>query len=280
VVESAPVVAARPVRAVGVTAVEVGSGFLPGLGPVVPPGGSSSVPYYESDRVRLYLADAREVLPTLAPGSVDLLCTDPPYGVEWESNWDPDGRATKWGPIAGDDGCLDVVAILAQTAKAIRDGRHVYVFGYRPDQIREPLGLAGTTEIIWDKCITGMCSPQQWTPSHERIAWGMRHGDKNRGNLSARLRRGTVLRVQRKHGQAVNRHPTEKPVELMRMLVESSSLPGDTVLDPFAGSGSTLVAAVITGRKAVGVEVDPRYAQVAAARLRRAEVVADQIAGL
>ena len=76
------------------------------------------------------------------------------------------------------------------------------------------------------------------------------------------------------------RHPTEKPVALMRLLIESSSLPGEIVLDPFAGVGSALVAAVVTGRRAIGIEIDKRYAEIAAERLRDAEAIAREIARL
>ena len=245
---------------------------LPGMGPVHPPGGGME-PYYSTERATLYLADAREVLPTLNP--VDLLVTDPPYGVGWDSGF---RKVDPFGPMAGDDGSLDVLGVLSATP--LRRGRHAYVFGYSPDQVRERLELCGTAELIWDKDEVGAgSSSTSWSSSFERITWGLKHEDMRRGVFAARLRRGSVIRVPKIKGGA-NRHPTEKPVELMRQLVESSSLPGETVLDPFAGSGSTLVAVLLAGRKAVGIEIDPKYAQVAASRLRRTESVVDQMAGL
>lgn len=98
---------------------------------------------------------------------------------------------------------------------------------------------------------------------------------KGAGNLAARLRAGSVLRHARPSGPRVTRHPTEKPVPLMAELIESSSRRGETVLDPFAGSGSTLVAAVLTGRRAIGCELDPRYVDVACRRIAEAERIAD-----
>lgn len=259
----------------------IADAHLPGMGPTVPEGGSATAPYYESDRVRLYLADAREVLPALPADSVDLLCTDPPYGVGWDSGMH---KVDPFGPMAGDDGTLDVVGLLASTGRVLRHKRHVYVFGYSPDQLAGPLNLGGTAELVWDKEQNGLGNlSHTWSPSYERITWGIRvsgTAERDRGNLAARLRRGSVLRATRKCGQAVTRHPTEKPVDLMRQLIESSTTLGETVLDPFAGSGSTLVAAIITGRKAIGVEISPQFAQTAAARCRRAEAVADQITGL
>lgn len=81
------------------------------------------------------------------------------------------------------------------------------------------------------------------------------------------MRRGSVIRCQRLNSEAITKHPTEKPVMLMRQLVESSSIIGDSVLDPFCGSGSALEAAQIEGRSAVGIEIEERYCEIAAERL-------------
>jgi len=64
----------------------------------------------------------------------------------------------------------------------------------------------------------------------------------------------------------VMHHPTEKPIDILRQMVESSSVMGETVYDPFAGSGSTLIAAALEGRKAVGCEIEERYCEAAAKR--------------
>ena len=61
---------------------------------------------------------------------------------------------------------------------------------------------------------------------------------------------------------------TQKPVELLSYFVEKSSLPGETVLDPYMGSGSTLVAARMLGRRAIGIEIEERYCEIAANRVR------------
>lgn len=95
------------------------------------------------------------------------------------------------------------------------------------------------------------------------------------GALSARMRQGTVLRIRRPNGSATGRHATEKPVALMLQLIESSSVRGSLVIDPFAGSGSTLVAAVLLGRRAIGVEINHVYAKRAVARIKAAEHIAD-----
>jgi site-specific DNA-methyltransferase (adenine-specific) len=98
--------------------------------------------------------------------------------------------------------------------------------------------------------------------------------------LSARIRNGSIIRQNRKTGRGVKNHPTEKPVALLSQLVESSSRPGEVVLDPFMGSGSTCVAAILAGRKTVGIELDPGYTATAVARVREAERIRDLIEGM
>ena len=236
---------------------------------------------YQSDRVTLYRGDAAQLVGILP--TVDLLATDPPYGVKWRSHWSASTRA-RFGPLLGDDGTLDAPALLGALTRAhLRNHRHAYVFGYRPGQLAEPMQLGGTAELIWDKAIVGpgrLDAP--WGPQHEPITFGVRVSSAanradGRGTLPARLRAGSILRHQRPNGGGVNRHPTEKPVPLMAELIESSSRRGETVLDPFAGSGSTLVAAVLTGRRAIGCELDPRYVDVAVRRLKEAERIADMM---
>jgi DNA modification methylase len=222
-------------------------------------------PYYERGGITIYHGRAEDVLPTLPRESVDLLVTDPPYGVQWESN----SRLVSFGPITGDDGTLDVLAALKAAVRCVRGRRHCYVFG-RHDLTALPLG--GLCELIWDKAsMSAGNTDLVWGISHEYITFGVvanaaqrRNG---KGNGPARLRRASVLRYQRPSGAAVTRHPTEKPIGLLRELIESSSRIGEIVLDPFMGSGSTLEAALLEGRRAIGIEVEERYCEVAAKRL-------------
>lgn len=224
-------------------------------------------PYYEQGGVTIYHGDCREVLLGLGRHSVDLLVTDPPYGVSWAGTMRKGDSPL--GLIVGDDGTLDVPGVLGVAFRALRRNRHAYIFG-RFDMAGLPIG--GTCELIWDKVIPGPSAPAHWQYQHEYITFtshvdipsGRARGD---GRGAARLRRGTVLRYQRPNAIGAQRHPTEKPVALLRELIESSSKHGETVLDPFAGSGSTLVAAFLEGRKAIGIEIEERYCEVAAKRL-------------
>ena len=218
-------------------------------------------PYYDEIGITIYHGDCREVLPSLS--KVDLLLTDPPYGMNWCS-----GRGDMGG-ISGDDGTFDVEACIRLALAQLRFHRHAYVFG--PLDL-SALTTAATAELIWDKGKHGSGNlSMPWGPSHERIAfavWSPYKSAAKDGGLAARLRRGSIINVpMQNNGRGALTHPTEKPVMLMRQLIEASSLFGETVLDPFAGSGSTLVAAALEGRKAIGIELDEAHCETAAKRL-------------
>jgi DNA modification methylase len=222
-------------------------------------------PYYQRDGVVLYCGDCAE-----HEIECDLVLTDPPYGQEFKS-----GKSDLWGAIKGDgkDDAAATIATLGIALKGLRRGRHVYVFEKGFDLSALP--LCGFTELIWDKGTIGMgdlSSP--WGPQHEKIRFATyeiskANREKGYGNLSARLRKGSVIRSLRPISGAVRNHPTEKPVDILRQLIESSSVMGEVVYDPFAGSGSSLIAAAIEGRQAVGVEFEERYCEIAAKRFDR-----------
>lgn len=220
-------------------------------------------PYFQADGLILYHGDCRDL-----DADCDLIVTDPPYGQEFKS-----GKSDLWGPIRGDNDIAGTMERLAHALKSLRRGRHVYIFGGLLPL--SDLPLCGFTEIIWDKGTIGMGDLSvPWGPQHEKIAFATyelskANRDKGYGNLSARLRKGSVIRNVRPISGRVQHHPTEKPVDLLRQLIESSSVMGETVYDPFAGSGSTLVAAVLEGRKGIGCEIEERYCEAAAKRFEQ-----------
>jgi DNA modification methylase len=178
-------------------------------------------PYYDQDGITIFHGDCRDVLPTLDPASVDLLITDPPYGVKWQSNF----RRELFSPIANDHSVDAAVEGVKLALRVLRSSRHAYVFG------RFNLsGLPATepVELIWDKEIqSGGDVSSPWGIEHEYIQFLVNlHSAQNKadgkGKLAARLRKGSVIRCQRPNGVGVQLHPTEKPVRLIRELIESS----------------------------------------------------------
>lgn len=221
-----------------------------------------SAPYYSDDQVTLYLGDCREVLGEMTDESVAAVFTDPPYTERTHSQARTPGRegVTTFGAISD----ADLAAILTEAGRvsagwvvATLDYRHAVAFDNAP-----PLGLKVQRLGVWVKTnptpqLSGDRPAQGW----ESIAYMHRddrrskwHGGGSHGNY--------VAPIPRPEG-----HPTAKPLPLVSQWVRWFTDPGDTVLDPFAGSGTTLRAAKDEGRHAIGVELDERYCEIAAKRL-------------
>ena len=133
------------------------------------------------------------------------------------------------------------------------------------------LKITKPVQLIWDKVsLSGGDLKSPWAKQHEPIMFFAKadRASRHRGKegLASKLRKGSILRYQRRNGRK-GHHPTEKPVMLLQEMIESSSRFGETVLDPFAGSGSTLIAAVREGRKAIGIECSEAWCDQAAKRL-------------
>lgn len=207
---------------------------------------------YQDELVTLYQGDC---LAIPAWASADVLITDPPYGVG--GNLTTTTATHEW------DKTLEVRdAALAMFLSA----------GARGSELDRPYAMFASPRrldaavphrevpLIWDKGAgVGMGDTRfPWRPSYELIYVS--------GSGWAGHRSTAVLQVPLASNAATKAgHPTPKPVALMRMLIEKA--PSGVICDPFAGTGSTLVAAKELGRRAIGVELDPVYAHIAAARL-------------
>jgi len=214
-------------------------------------------PYYERDGVTILLGDCRDILPTLARESVDLVLTDPPYGVNTRTanrrrGLLAAGKNYRYRRVFGDTEPFDPAPLLAFP--------RLVLFGANHYAERLP---ASASWLIWDKA-AGLRSERALgfnDNADAELIWT---------NLGGPVR---ILRHQWNGiHQATERqdprvHPTQKPVALMRWLVDRYARPGGLVLDPYMGSGSTLIAAQHMGRPALGVEIEERYCEIAARRL-------------
>jgi len=206
-------------------------------------------PYYEQDGITIYHGDCRKVLRELNPDRFGVLLTDPPFGISYKSGARREGLADH---IYGDED--------TQTRDHVLDwwgDRPALVFGTW--RIQRPRGTRA--RLIWDtKGALGMGDLRlPWKPSDQEI-YVLGEGFKGR-------RDSNVIRVAPVQSMASNgrTHPHEKPVTLLLILL--NKCPVGEVIDPCVGSGSTLVAAKRTGRKAIGIEIDERYCEIAAKRL-------------
>ena len=212
-------------------------------------------PYYSDDLVTLYLGDCREVVEWL---EADVLVTDPPYGVKWTSGISSySGRKrTNYttAPILGDDDTAARDEVLD-----LWGDRPAIVFG----TWRSPRPARTRHRLIWHKA--GMAPGPVTAPFLTQDEEIYVIGD---GWVATSPPLRSVLTTTEPRSQQVTAigHPTPKPLGLMETLI-CRAQPDAVVADPFAGSGSTLVAAKQLGRRAIGVELEERYCEIAARRL-------------
>lgn len=219
-------------------------------------------PYYQDEWTTIYHGDCREGMPALGSQSVDLLLTDPPYGVRYVTA--RRSRTDKLRKAVANDESLDVVAEAWPLAMAaLKDDRHWYAFA-SPRMIAAAFDVFGGKQILcWDKGDRGTVGDLEcgFGEAWEAIFYGM----KGRRAINGKRPR-TVIRYDWSSTMDPV-HPTVKPVWLLVRLIEMSTQPSELVLDPFAGSGTTLRAAKDVGRRSVGWEVEERYCEIAANRL-------------
>ena len=208
-------------------------------------------PYYQDDHVTLYHGDCIELAGLWA--CADVLVTDPPYGSG--------GIAKLYGRTQSDAGrgrviANDETAEVRDTALSTWGERPVLCFG--TPRMPEPPG-GWDHRLVWDKREPGL-NGGPWRYTHESI---FVRGD---GWVRVSARSFSIISVPSGNGTPEKAaHVHAKPVRLMEQLV--SAAPPGVIADPFAGSGSTLVAAKALGRKAIGVELEERYCEIAAKRL-------------
>ena len=206
-------------------------------------------PYYSDESVTLYHGDCRDLIPLL-PVEGAVLVTDPPYGIAHASN--RPGAPRRGQQIENDDSTAVRDAVLREWA-----GRPAIVFG-SCKMPAPPIPVRAT--LVWDKGghvgMGDLDLPWKQNWEHIYISGPGFVGRRDTGVLKFNALAPWA-------GEFT--HPHEKPVELMRALVGKCP-PLAVVLDPFAGSGTTLRAAKDLNRKAIGIEVEERYCEIAAKR--------------
>ena len=226
-------------------------------------------PYFQTadGRITIFHGDCRDVLSSLELDSIDVLLTDPPYGMQFSGQGEKSAQAN----VAADgvrQGVRTVRQALFEAVPLLRSDAHLLMFCHWqswPDFYDAVSAYAKVRNaLIWHKESGGQGSIlTDYLRNYEVILYATR-GQRpiiGTGDYSA------VLSGFKRPPQIDRRHPTEKPVSLLKRLVYRHCPQKGVVLDPFMGSGSTLEAAQIEGRRAIGIEIEERYAEIAARRL-------------
>lgn len=209
---------------------------------------------------RVVNGDAMIKLRSVADESAQLVLADPPYGIDYRSRLGEkiinDDRPYIWWLNEAFRVCIPGGGIVCFTRWDVQEPFRMAI---------ESAGFKVKSQNVWNKGGGGKGDLRaQFSPQHELVWWA------TKGKFRFPNRRpGTVLSVPKPSNN--NRtHPTEKPVELMRQLIEATTVQGDLVVDPFTGTGASGVACVLTGRRFFGTEIDGKYARIARERIKAA----------
>lgn len=208
-------------------------------------------PYYQDDYCTIYHGDCRGILSQLEP--VDLVLTDPPYGIK---------------EAAGKNKSRSKLAIA-------RDyGFYTWDNETKPEELLLALGLSSRSIVFGGNYYSNILPPSScW------LVWDKANGDNDFADCelawtnlpqAVRLRRHSWHGMIRK-GQEERFHPTQKPLDLIKWCIRQADKHGanEIIIDPFMGSGTTLRAAKDFGRKAIGIEIEEKYCEIAVKRLRQ-----------
>ena len=227
-------------------------------------------PYFQDDAVTIYLGDCREILPQLP--KVDLVLTDPPYktisgGISsisprggWMSDYTNNGKI-----VTCDITWNEIAQVCYQSAKENTDtyvmANNTNIFECHKELLS--IGFKYHNLLVWDK----ICStPNRWYMKNcEFILYCYKGKAKPINNCGSQQ----LIRIYQEDAKWIDKetHPTEKPVDLFQLFITNSTDINALILDPFMGSGTTLRAAKNLGRKAIGIEIEERYCEIAAKRM-------------
>lgn len=220
-------------------------------------------PYYEDNLVTIYHGDALDVLPRIT--SADAVVTDPPYTFGLGSTMRAGQKIGGWGDLMNNARWYASWLVECQRMTEHRQGsawvfnswRSFPVLARAADMVDWDIASL----LVWDKEWIGPGGPRGLRPSYELVAL-LAHRDFKIENRS-------LPDIWRSQWSALkpNGHPAEKPVPLLSRIISESG--AGSVVDPFCGSGSTLIAARMVGATAIGIEIDERWCEVAAQRCRQ-----------
>ena len=233
-------------------------------------------------RHRLLCGDATRVEDTqklLGSAKPHLMVTDPPYGVKLDPTWRDRAGLNSLGSAGPgsqnymDSGERDIEARWDEAWRlAPCDVFYIWCAGSRLVEVHNALADAGfetRQQLIWQKSVLTRTRSHYWW-SHEHCLYGVRcgkiahwHGAPGQSTVWELSSPKHIMGGSNEENQP---HPAQKPIDCMKRPIENNSQPGDAVYDPFVGSGTSIIAAEMTGRKCYAIEIEPAYVEVSIVR--------------
>jgi site-specific DNA-methyltransferase (adenine-specific) len=232
-----------------------------------------------------------DVLPCYPEACVDMVFADPPYflsnnGITCQSGEMVSVNKGKWDESMGvERNHAFVLSWLQACRRVLKDDGTIWVSGtshiiYSVGYAMQQLGYKILNDIVWRKPNPPPnLSCRYFTHSTEIILWAAKSkGSRHIFNYEQMRALAGGKQMQNvwdiyppaREEKAFGKHPTQKPLALLRRIIEASTLPGQLILDPFVGSGSTVIAALELGRPVIGVDLDESYLTLAKLRIRAA----------
>jgi len=251
-------------------------------------------PYDETGGVTLYEGDCLELLPKIDPETFDMVFADPPYllsndGITCHAGKMVSVNKGEWDRSHGVEQDHEfVMEWLAACRRVMKPDATIWVSGthhiiYSVGFAMQKLGFKILNDIVWYKVNPPPnLSCRYFTHSTEIVLWAARDEDsrhrfnyeemKALGNPpfddpSKQMKSVWAIMPPRREEKEFGKHPTQKPLRLLNRIIRASTAPGDLILDPFVGSGTTAVSALINDRRCVGIDACQEYLQRAALRL-------------
>lgn len=218
------------------------------------------------EEVKLLQGDCLELMKDIPDSSVDMVLTDPPYMINTKSTGA--GKLNPWADYC--NASFWYAEWMRQAKRILKNAGCLWsFFNWRSfvtfQKAACDIGWPMESVLVWDKCWIGPGGAKGLRPSYELVAlWAMPDFKiENRGLYDIQRFKWSS---KKPHG-----HPAEKPVDLMKWIIEQSTRPGDTICDLFMGSGTTGEACMLTGRSFIGMELDPSYFETACKRIGEAQ---------
>uniref|UniRef100_UPI003132F96E DNA-methyltransferase n=1 Tax=Levilactobacillus sp. HBUAS70063 TaxID=3109359 RepID=UPI003132F96E len=246
-------------------------------------------PYYRNNLVQLYTGDALQLLKSMATESIDVIVADPPYFL---SNGGFTNRGGQKVPV--NKGDWDQVTEKYQTSeefnatflnearRVLKRNGTIWTFGslhniYEVGYLLKKFGYHILNNVTWQKLNPPPnLSCRMFTHSTETIIWARKYPKVPHFfnyNLMRRYNHGKQMKdvwstpVIQQNERRFGRHPTQKPLSIITRMIEASTTPEMTILDPFVGSGTTAVACQSLQRHCIGIDISPDYLAIAQRRL-------------